>query len=260
MKKIIVLFMVLSGFSGVYSQDLVPEIQKLTSETNKLQKQIELLTANVLELSRKIQEQQSNEEQQIDEQKARTDKETGDNEILAIAVNDYKNKKFDDLIKTSTKLSVQHDLLLFNEHTELKPLLSELEKYFNAKELLEKKFDATQTNNILTELNEINQQSTLLDKLKEDLKYYKDFNDALKKTVENILIFDGDGPGGKKAGDDARIQELKLKDILYELANYMFNYYDFVNYPYLSDIVLEIIKRKQPDADADIKDLSIRLQ
>jgi hypothetical protein len=49
--------------------------------------------------------------------------------------------------------------------------------------------------------------------------------------------------------------------VLSEISVYIFNYdFNFTYYPYLSNIVLEIIKRKQPDADADISDLLNALQ
>ncbi len=48
----------------------------------------------------------------------------------------------------------------------------------------------------------------------------------------------------------------KLNKILSELSKFIFDYnFNFVDYPYFSDIVLDIIKRKQPNPDADIVDL-----
>ena len=47
-----------------------------------------------------------------------------------------------------------------------------------------------------------------------------------------------------------------MKEILAELSDYFYNYsFDFAEYPYLSGIVMEIINRKQKDANADISDL-----
>ena len=41
-----------------------------------------------------------------------------------------------------------------------------------------------------------------------------------------------------------------------EISYYIFNYdFNFMDYPYLSVVVLEIIKRKAPNPDAKISDL-----
>ena len=53
-----------------------------------------------------------------------------------------------------------------------------------------------------------------------------------------------------------KIVKSKLNKIISELSNFIFVYnFNFIDYPHLSEIVLEIIKRKQPNPDADISDL-----
>ena len=189
------------------------------------------------------------------EQKAIAEKEIGREEALKILVDAYKNKQFNDLIEFSTKQSVLRDKQLVGNNAEITTVLSDLEKYFNAEELLTKKFDAAQIKNAQTQLNQIKQQSVLLDKLKENIEYYQDFNNALKETIDKLVNLDK----RKVAGGETEIQKLKFQEILSELSNYMYNYYDYGNYPYLSDIVLEIIKRKRQNADADIMDLLKKL-
>jgi chromosome segregation ATPase len=189
------------------------------------------------------------------DQKACEEREKGKAEALANIVNTYKSRQFDDLIKSSTKESVLHDRQLADNNAEIKPILSDLLIYFNAIELLAKKYDAAQIKNAQTQFNQIKQKSALLDKLKENIEYYQDFNDALKETIDKLVNLDK-----RKAADgDLEIQKLKFNEIVTELTTYMYNYYDYGNYPYLSDIVLEIIKRKKPNADADIKDLFNKL-
>ena len=57
-----------------------------------------------------------------------------------------------------------------------------------------------------------------------------------------------------------RFEKKKLDKILAEFSFFIFNYeFNFLDYPYLSDIILEIIKRKQPNADADISNLLNKL-
>jgi hypothetical protein len=63
------------------------------------------------------------------------------------------------------------------------------------------------------------------------------------------------------ASMEDEIQKQKFNKILSEISLYIFNYdFNFVDYPYLSDIVLEIMKRKQPNPDADITYLLAKLK
>jgi DNA repair exonuclease SbcCD ATPase subunit len=250
------------------SKNLSDTIKALTSDLSKLEKfkadkkvidtQLEQKNDSIVLLKDQIAEtsRQISGEKQAHEQKLLEEKEKGKNEALADVVNSYKNKTIDDLIKSSTKLSVRRDRQFVSDNAEVKAVLSDLETYFNAEELLAKKMDAGQLNDIRVQLNEIKQQSALLDQLRENLEYYKNFNDELKKTIEKLVDLDK----RKVADSDTEIQKLKFNEIVSELADYMYNYYDYGNYPYLSDIVLEIIKRKRPNADADITDLLKKLQ
>ena len=226
---------------------------KVKIERDTLQVQLGRLNEQIAELGQILSEK--DKEISIEKQKCKQilheEKEKGKSEALVNIVNSYKNKKIDDLIETSTKESVRRDMQLVGNNTEINLILSDLEKYFNAKELLAKKFDATQIKNAQIQLNQIKQQSALLDKLKENVEYYKDFYDELKKTIERLVNLDK----LESADGDTEIQKRKFQKILSELSSYMYNYYDYENYPYLSDIVLEIIKRKRSDADANIKDL-----
>ena len=245
----------------------IKDLDKVNTELNKipikierdsLLKRVDHLIANVAELNQKNQDQVRllAEEKLICEQKTKAEKEKGKSEILASLVNAYINKKFDDLIKASTILSVQRDMQIVGSNPEVKPILSELEKYFNVEKLLSEKYDAAQIRNALIQMNQINQKSIFLDKLKDNINNYKIFNDELIKTIEILIDLDK----RKVADSDEKIQKMKLNEILTGLTNYMYNYYDHGNYPYLSDIILEIIKRKQPNADEDITDLLRKLQ
>lgn len=250
------------------SEVLRDSIKTLNSDLSKLEKfktdkkiidvQLKQKNDSITSLKNQISEknQQSSIEKQKVEKRLHEEKEKGRNEALDDIINSYKNKKLDDLIKYSSKLSVQRDLQLVGNNAEIKPILFDLEKFFLAIELLAQKFDAAQIKNAQILLNQIKQQSALLEKIKENLEYYKDFNGELKKTIEKLIDLDK----RKVASNDAVIQKLKFNDIVSELTNYMYNYFEYGNYPYLSDIVLEIIKRKKLNPDADISDLLKKLQ
>lgn len=187
------------------------------------------------------------------EQKILDEKEKTKSEILTKIANTYKNKNFDDLIVSSNKLSIQRDLQLLGENNELKQILMDLNKYFEAKSLLDKPFDVEQKNIFLVELNKIKQQSALLVKLKENLDNYQLLDKGLKDCLNSITALD------KKAtvsGMGKEIQQKKLNKILTEITNYIFNYDLYSNdYPYLSNILFELVKTKVPNPDQDITGL-----
>jgi len=232
---------------------------KIKEERDNLQKKVDSLNILISQKSQTI----IDKDKQITNEKANVKitaenaKNDGKAEALAGIVNSYKNKLFDDLIKSSTKESVARDMQLVGNNPEAKPVLNDLQIYFNAQELLSKKFDAVQIKNAQVQLSQMKRQSKLLDALKNNIESYLDidFNTALKETISKLVDLDKK----KSAAGDSDVQKLKYKDIVNDLADYMYNYYDYVNYPYLADIVLEIIKRKRYNADADITDLLIKL-
>lgn len=186
-------------------------------------------------------------------QKATEEYGRGKNEISATIVNSYKTKPFDELLKSSTKQSVQRDLGLVENNTEVKLMLSDIEKYLSAKELLDGKADAAQIKSHQVLLEQIKRDSEALKRLKEMLGNYQTFNDGLKETIGKIIALD---EREAVSGMGEEIQKKKLDKILAELSTFIFNYdFNFSDYPYLSDILLELIKRKQPNADANISDL-----
>jgi peptidoglycan hydrolase CwlO-like protein len=230
---------------------------KVKEERDNLQTKVDSLITVISKLNQTI----ADNDKQIEKAKANSitsadkAKNDGKAEALASIVNSYKNRPFDDLIKSSTKGSVDRDMQLVGNNPEVKPVLNDLQIYFNAQELLSEKFDAVKIKNAQTQLNQINRQSKLLDALKEDVDFYQNFKTALKETISKLVNLDK----RKSADGDPDIQKLKFNDIVTILTDYIYNYYDYTKYPYLSDIVLEIIKRKQPNADADITDLLIKL-
>ncbi len=186
------------------------------------------------------------------DQKVRAEYLRGKSFGLEPIILSYK-KPFDDLIKSSSRESLHRDISLVGNNPEVKPILDDLQIYFNALELLSKKFHLVQIRNAEIQLNQLQQQSTMLDKLKENIKKYQIFNEGLEDLLNKLVTLD---ERESVAGMGDEIQKLKFGKILSELTAYIFNYdFNFTDYPYLSEIVLEAIKRKQPNADADVSDL-----
>lgn len=232
--------------------------QKLNSEYLKLKKfkeekkDFEIQFKNQEDSIKKLKHEILQKEEQLSSEDAKCEQRIYDevihtkNKLLADILNIYK-KPFDDLIKLSTKSSVQRDLEIVDKNQEIKSVLLDLEKFFEAQELFNIKYDYARVNNSLQQLNQIKQNSELLERLKINIEFYNSYRDELKAAVEKIIELD------KKslAANDEMVKELKLKDI----TNYIYNYYDFSIYPYYSEIITEIIKRKFPDPDSDISDL-----
>jgi hypothetical protein len=261
------------------------ELKKLVVEKEKLSKELVISVKKVADLQKnkiiterdslqnlvykkdkdnsKLVEKIKAKEVEIDsvkkqcEQKVLQEKENGKQEALENLVNTYKNKPFDQLIKFSSLESVQRDILLVGDNVQVKLGLNDLLIYLKAKEQLKKKFDADQIKNTQVQLNQITQKSSLINKLKEDIEKYQIFNKGLSEMLNEIIKMDINFTG---EGLDEETRTKKLNKILSEVSSYIFNYnFNFTDYPYLSDIVLEIIKRKQPNTDAIVTDLLNKL-
>ena len=126
-----------------------------------------------------------------------------------------------------------------------------------AQQLLTQKFDAEKTRNAVNELSEIGQQSQYLEKLRKNLENYGLFNDGLKKVIEEIVKIDEN----RIAGGIPSITAQKRSEILTVISKFMFDYdFRFSDYPYLSEVINEIMIRKYGNVDESIADLLNRLQ
>lgn len=222
--------------------DLV-KLNNINSEKNKIDKQLLQKSDSIAVLLQTV----SEKENQVIEAK-----KSGRNEVSKSVQNYYKNKSFDDLVLLSTAQSAQNDLQLLTD-SELKPLLTDLNNYHKAKKVLENRYNATDIKNAQNLLSQIKQQSKQLENLKELVDNYQMFNDGLKEMINKIIALD-------KEDQVFGAPDIVQKGKLYKISLYIFNYdFNLKDYPYLSDIVLEIIKRKQPNPDADISDLLQKL-
>ena len=183
--------------------------------------------------------------------------EAGKNEILIKFANIYKSISFEELVKSSTQESIQINLQIFQNLPELKIAFTDIEKYLTASDMLKTRYNLSELNNIKNLLIQIRKESILFSQLKEKIGNYQTFNDGLKKTIEKIIALDN---SESVYGMSKEIQKRKFEKILSELSSYIFNYdFNFSDYPYLSDVFIEIVKRKQPNPDSDITDLLKKL-
>jgi hypothetical protein len=233
---------------------------KLTLENLKLQDQVKLLNEknNALNLiNEKNSKLITDKETQIKDV-AIKEKESGKKEIITSIINTYKNRKFDDLIVFSTLETVQRDKQLVGNNSEIFEILVDLESYFTSKELLNQKIDANQVNLNKNKLNLINHESALIKSLNEKLDNYNTLSLKLKETIIYINEFDDIKSKKNMLGEgmDKKSRQDKLDKIFSVLLPFIFDYdIKYNDYPYLFDIVLDIIKRKQSNTDEDISDL-----
>jgi hypothetical protein len=231
------------------------KLEKYKTEKKAIETKLAAKSDSIVLLKNKIIQIENEIKSTIEKGKkdAAAEKENGKNEILNKLLNTYKNKSFDELIKSSSITSILRDKQLIGNNTDVKQIMIDLEKYFNAEILLSNKFNGIQVNDAIAQASLIKQQSKLVTILKDNLDNFKTFNEGLNAAIQNIIAID------KKEfvkGMSEQVIKSKHNKILSELSKFIFDYnFNFVDYPYLSDIVLEIIKRKQPNPDADISDL-----
>ena len=166
----------------------------------------------------------------------------------------YTDTSFSKLLLSSTPESVKRDLLLAEGKEEEKIILINLQIYFESKRIIEARFNSQDVSNAIKQISLI-PQDPLVSKLKEKIEKYGLRTEGLKTALNKILELDR-----KFIANDDYTQKVKFSDILAEISWYFRNYrFELGEYPFLSGIVLDVMKRKEVDANADIKDLLLKL-
>ncbi len=229
--------------------------KKIKVERDNLQAKCDSLIIKVKELENLIsaRDKQIAQEKEFGKQKSIQEKEKGKSEILNQIIQTY-NKPLDELIIINTIKSVERDMSIVGDKTVVQQKLLSLQRYYNSEQVLNEKYSEQSVENALTQLKSIEQTELVL-KLIDKLNKYKLCNDGLKTTIDKIREIDK-----KFVANDEYTQNTKLNDVLAEIAWYFRNYrFNFIDYPYLSEVVLEIIKLKQKDANTDIAVLKEKL-
>lgn len=190
------------------------------------------------------------------EKRSGEEKEKGRNDALMDVIDDYNKKNFDTIILFSTRFSVQRDLQLVGSNNAIKELLLDLKIYFDATEILTRRYDALMVGNAVKALNQMKRQSSLLEQLKKDIGSYNEYRESLFRHLSNLCDLDK----RKSALNDPEIEKIKFKDVAEIMADYLNSYPDYKKYPFLSDIVFDIFRRKAEDSDNDITDLLNKVQ
>jgi hypothetical protein len=157
-----------------------------------------------------------------------------------------------DLIKDGLYLSYQSDRQLFIQNQISNTKLDDLEKYAKAVKLLHEPYRESPLTTVLQELNSISGVPAV-DSLKQSLSKYNEATEALRRMLNKVIT----ETANFTADDDYAKSQLRAKCVT-ALQLFYFRNYD-ISYPYLNNIVSEVLKRKMKDANADIKDLLTRL-
>jgi septal ring factor EnvC (AmiA/AmiB activator) len=224
-------------------------------ERDKLQQQVKDLQTDTVDLRRQL----SEKDRQIADVKIESDKKVQE-QYAAGQQNAFRQIErsyqvdFDNLIKSSTKHSVERDLPFVVDNT-IKKKMHDLQKYFAAKHVLSEQYNEQKVKDAQKNTENL-EQTELVKNLIDKLEKYKMCNDGLESVIKKICEIDK-----TFTANDTYTQDTKNTDILSILLRYFYDYHSFslIDYPYLSDIILEIIKRKQNDANRDISDLLSKL-
>ena len=221
---------------------------KVKIDRDNLRVEVKSLSESVSRLKAIISQRdtQIEEEKQLCERKAIEKKENGRMEALHQIIQTY-NKPFDELIIFSTLSSVERDLSIVSSNNGTRLKLLDLQKYFLAKQVLSEKYNENTVKSALAQIGSLAQTESVKN-LTNLLSKYKLRNDGLKSTIDKILKLDD-----QMVANDDHSQDMKQGLILSNFAWYFRNYrFNFTDYPYLSDIILEIMKQKERDANADV--------
>lgn len=235
------------------------KLDKFRVEKKNIDIQIKTKSDSISDLKNTIsdKEKQIVSERNSCELKVKEEYKNGQKSSLNSITNTYKTKSFDDLIQSSTLESVKRDRTLFENNIDVNMLFTDLIVCFEAKELFKYKFDVAKVKDYQIRLGQIKQKSEVLEKLKTSIENYESFNSGLKESIAKLITLDNKESVAEMSDD---VQKLKFNKILTEISLFIFNYdFNFNEFPYLSDVLLEILKRKQPNADAEISDLLLKL-
>jgi hypothetical protein len=235
------------------------KLEKYRAEIGIHESQMKQKSDSITVLSKSVSDK---EKLLLDEKKrsvqiAILEKENGKNEALASVIKTYKNQSFENLIKSSTQLSVRRDSELLGVNSEVKPIIEDLMKYFSSKDIFEHKYDPLKIKYAQDQIKTIYQKSESIENINELVENYQTVNEGLKEVIERIIALDNRESVIELSKE---VRNQKFNKIMTEISAYVFDYdFNFSDYPYLSEVVLEILKRKQPNPDADISDLLKKL-
>lgn len=169
----------------------------------------------------------------------------------------YLSNSFDYMLSISSKQIIERDLLYSNDTAGVRSLLSDLKNCLYAKECLHNRFNKNRIDSIDAQLLKIRRDSKELKRLLKNLEGYKILNDGLKEMLMNIINLDNT----ESVEQGPIVNQKRKQDKIYaEISSFLFNYeFKIEEYPYLADLIWELVIRKKQNPDSPIHDLLARL-
>ena len=167
----------------------------------------------------------------------------------------FYDKPFDQLVEVTSKGSIQRDIALLGVDSKVHEKLMNLQIYHESKLLLTEKFNLARVQMVLEQLTAM-EQTEAVKKSIELLSNYKLRFEGLQETLTNLIQLDSESFGADNEG----LSKRKFDKILNQLTTYFYDYEIKLNeYPYLAEVITEIIQKKQVEIDADLSYLKERL-
>lgn len=174
----------------------------------------------------------------------------------------FYTRSFDVLISSSAKESLERDrdFLEKNEKNleddSILTTLNYLIVFFESQNLLAQPHDKSKINSAISKLRESSPDSKNWKNLIKTLENYEKQKDALKLALESIRDIDT-----KMVANDYATRKIKLEEmILPKLSDFIFNYdFNDQDYPFLTATIMEVIKKKRGNPNADISEIIKKL-
>jgi hypothetical protein len=238
-----------SDIAKLEKSDLKVELEKLSGDLAKRNSEVTENKKLIRELEVKIAESKAEFERNLVAKKEEGIQSIK-NQLLV-----FYDKPFDQLVEVTSKGSIQRDIALLGVDSKVHEKLMNLQIYHESELLLTEKFNLAKVQKVLEQLNAM-EQTEAVKKSIELLSNYELRFEGLQETLTNIIQLNS-----KRIGfDNPEFTKIKYGEMINELTTYFYDYEIKLNeYPYLAEVITEIIQKKQVEIDADLSYLKERL-
>lgn len=247
-------------------QDSVAMLKTGSSQKTKCENELSVLkitleskdqTIASLNNTVKLKEEAIAQEKKNSEVRASKSYEKGKSDAKTMIENFYQSNSLDQVIAMSTKGSIERDLKLIDSKSSVYGKIQQASIYFQARELLSKKYNRTLVIEAQTKLKTV-KGSKKVEEVVSLLDDYELINDGLFSAIDKINAIDAK-ESVKGMGEN--VQAKKYAKIFGVLSEYVFGYgLKAENYPYIYDIWFQILNKKQSNPDSSVKDLQLLLK
>jgi len=182
----------------------------------------------------------------------------GENSYIEKLATHYvqRGNDFDSLIKHSNQTSISRDLKLVRNYDSAFLVLNDLDIYFKCLDVLKQPYNKSQVDFSLGRLRQIKRSSNSLNNLRTDISSYIEITKSLNGAIDEISRIDANNV---PANGNSQLQKERFSTVIEFLSNFLYDNEKYANYPFLQDVLFNIISRKRVNADARITDLLIKV-